>query len=238
MALASSEELKQSSPDKCDGIKLERNRLEKQLMSAERSLLFPFPQQFYSQLVDEFESSAMNITLNNGCKIHTPIEALFQSDTLICKAVLDGHCHLAVGNDTDFGFLCGKNILQVSGFKLVGRMRGTRTINDISIMTPSSMILLDIDDILGSNETCVFKEAIHPLLETIPQSHHIIRAMAAVSLGCDTNPDGISGIGPSAVYQMFKDVYKTIFYSEKLKGKNILAALGIESVGCPCTNYT
>ena len=30
----------------------------------------------------------------------------------------------------------------------------------------------------------------------------------------------------------------TIFYSEKLKGKNILAALGIESVGCPCTNYT
>ena len=112
------------------------------MKSAERLLLFPFPQQFYSELIDDFECSAMHITLNNGCKIHTPIEALFQSDTLIYKAVLDGHCHLAVGNDTDFGFLCGKNILQVSGFKLVGRTKGALTINDISIITPSSMLLL------------------------------------------------------------------------------------------------
>ena len=78
------------------------------MKSSERLLLLPFPQELYSELVDNFECSAMNITLNNGCKIHTHIMALFQSDTLICKAVLDGHCHLAVGKDVNFGFLCGK----------------------------------------------------------------------------------------------------------------------------------
>ena len=58
--------------------------------------------------MSDVECSRMDLVLNNGCNIYKPIEASFQSDTLICKAVLDGHCYLAVGNDTDFGFLCGK----------------------------------------------------------------------------------------------------------------------------------
>ena len=45
-------------------------------------------------------------------------------------------------------------------------------------------------------------------MDIIPQHHHIIQALCAVSIGYNTNPGGIDRVGPSSVFNCITSLYQ------------------------------
>ena len=101
-------------------IENERKLMEKSLKVAKKMISAPFPKSFYSDLVDEL--SATNLLLVNevGGQVIHPVKARFQADSLIVQKIINGESTLCIANDTDYGFMGGSKIVQVSSFKLRG----------------------------------------------------------------------------------------------------------------------
>ena len=110
----------QLSSNEIDDLKSQRTQLEKLLSSSEKLISYPFPTTFYSDLIDEISGTNLFLVNDVGGKVLKPIKARFQANTYIVKRLIDGGTTLSVANDTDFAFLGGKNILQLSTFKLRG----------------------------------------------------------------------------------------------------------------------
>ena len=102
---------------------------------------FPFPENFIDQLEEEIKEMTAKTNIDHGGEVVGPVQAKFQADTLICKKLLTGEGNLAFANDTDFGFLAGKEAIQISSFKLQGRTRETKKLVSMTIMSPSSSTL-------------------------------------------------------------------------------------------------
>ena len=62
--------------------------------------------------------------------------AKFQADTYICGALLSGGCHIAISNNKDFVFLGGKDMLILSSFKIMGRIKEGKVLTSITISSP------------------------------------------------------------------------------------------------------
>ena len=144
----------------------------------------------------------------SGGIVHAPIQCVFQADTLICKAVKSKICDLVFANDTDFGFLTGGKILQVSSFKVIGRNPLLKTLHGITISSPCYELMKKFKKSVPEKKLNINK-AKYPLLDLIPPKHHMVRALLATAIGCDTCPDGIKGIGPSTATKFTNDLYST-----------------------------
>ena len=59
----------------------------------------------------------------------------FQADTLIVKQMMNGLVTVSVSNDTDYAFLRGNNILQLSSLSLCGLNCDENTMINISLIT-------------------------------------------------------------------------------------------------------
>jgi len=189
-------------------LKLQRTKLEKNLFSAERIISRPFPPYFFKLLVDEIATTNLLLVNDIGGKVIYPVKARFQADTYIVKALITGHTSICVANDTDFAFLGGSNILQLSCFKLRGRSREQKKLIDLSLITPHSSTVDNISKYYDKSEMITTVNAKCKMLEIIPDNHHMIRALCAVCLGNDTNPGGISGVGPVMLMKQILEIYK------------------------------
>ena len=136
LGMSISASLKSCSEDDKDKEKGKLRDIEKQLSSAENSISYPFPRNFFDLFVEEFKKKGYNNTEMSGGIVHAPIQCVFQADTLICKAVKSKICDLVFANDTDFGFLTGGKILQVSSFKVIGRNPLLKILHGITISSP------------------------------------------------------------------------------------------------------
>ena len=181
--------------------------MEKSLKVAKKMISFPFPKNFYSDLVDKL--SATNLLLFNdiGGKVIHPVKARFQADSLIVRQIFNGESTLCLANDTDYGFMGGSKVLQVSSFKLQGMTQESKSIININIITPDTTTFKALSDAYNTTEKITTAKAKFPIFDSIHENHHYICALCAVTLGNDTNPGGINGIGPIKLSKMIESVY-------------------------------
>ena len=156
--------------------------LEKKLSSTEKEISYVFPTNYYQALVDGLSTTDLFSANDTGGKVYHPIKAIYQADTLIVKKLTKGSTSVSLANDTGFAFLGSKSILQLSGFKMRGKSRDTRTIKDLTVITPHLDTHKMILKIISHNEKLDHKMATYGIFDTINKNHHIIRALSAVSL--------------------------------------------------------
>ena len=83
---------------------LQQTKLEKNLLLAEKIISHPFPPHFFKLLVDEIATTNLLLVNDIGGKVICPVNARFQADTYIVKALTTGCTSICVTNDTDFAF--------------------------------------------------------------------------------------------------------------------------------------
>ena len=87
-------------------------------------------------ITNEVHDLKLDERLHHGGKFLDVVIAKFQADTYMCGALLSSDCHTAVSNDTDFVFLGGKDMLMVSSFKIMGRIKEVKLLTSITISLP------------------------------------------------------------------------------------------------------
>ena len=141
--------------------------MEKFLKVAKKMISFPFPKSFYSDLVDEL--SATNLLLFNdiGGKVIHPVKARFQADSLIVRQIFNGESTLCLANDTDYGFMGGSKVLQVSSFKLQGSSLESKSIIATDIITPDTTIFKALSKALNTTKKIKIVKAKFPIFDSI-----------------------------------------------------------------------
>ena len=148
-------------------IENERKLMEKSLKVAEKMISFPFPKSFYSDLVDKL--SATNLLLFNdiGGKVIHPVKARFQADSLIVRQIFNGESTLCLANDTDYGFMGGSKVLQVSSLKLRGVSWESKSIIDIDIITTDTTTFKAMSDAHNTTEKIKIVKAKFPIFDRV-----------------------------------------------------------------------
>ena len=148
----------------------------------------------------------------NGGTIDDVVTASFQADLVIAKMVQNGVCDMVVANDSDILFLHGKNIMQIAAFKLQkerGRNKSRielMILKDISIRFSYKETYEIIRRLKINGPNMKVIKAKYPLIEALGDCNSaLLRALIAVSLGCDTIIGGIKGIGPSNVLKFLTE---------------------------------
>ena len=86
-----------------------------------------------------------------------------------------------------------------------GKYFEQRKLVDISLISPHSITKDEISEYFYTIESITILNTKYEMLDTIPNNHHMIRALCALYLGNNTNPSGISVLGPlSLIKQMIK----------------------------------
>jgi hypothetical protein len=125
-----------------------------------------------------------------GAKVSC-LTGFFQADSVIADHTSLGHCDIAFGNDADVSFLGGRNCLQVHEFKYLWR---TDELSNFTLKTGfRSTIMAALE---ASNDLTVQRNlrlAVYLLIDEIDAP--LYRCVIAATIGCDTLPSGISGLG-------------------------------------------
>jgi hypothetical protein len=124
------------------------------------------------------------------------LTGFFQADSVIADHTLLEHCDIVFGNDADFSFLAGRNCLQVHEFKYLWK---TDDLSNFTLKTGfRSTIMAALE---ASNELTVEKNlrlAVYPLIDDIDAL--LYRCVIAATIGCDTLPGGIPGLGAKRLH--------------------------------------
>jgi hypothetical protein len=129
------------------------------------------------------------------------LTGFFQADSVISDHTLQGHCDISFGNDGDLFFLAGRNCLQVHEFKYLWT---TDELSNFTLKTgfrATTMAALE-----ASNDLTVQKNLIiaaYPLIDEMDAP--LYRCVVTTTIGCDTLPSGIPGIGAKRLHALIDE---------------------------------
>ena len=99
-------------------------------------------------------------------------------------------------------------MLQLSSFKLHGKPYEQRKLVDPSLITPHSSTIDKMTEYVDIIDRITLLKEKCQIFDIIPNNHHMIRALCVVCLSNDTNPDGISRVGPISLMKQMIEIYK------------------------------
>ena len=108
---------------------------------------------------------------------------------------------LSFGNDTDLSFLAGKNCLQVHEFKYKSKT------DELSIFTLKTGFRVMIMAALEASNDLTVKNNLklmdYPLIDKMDAP--LYRCVIAATIGCDTLPGGVHGVGAKRLHVLIDD---------------------------------
>ena len=165
-------------------------------------------------------------SFNNGIVNEDIIQAKFQADLFLAHRYINKTSDFILSNDSDFSCYAGPNSIMIKSAKVYSKVhkKGSEEENHLgffSISGTSNNQMKDIQIILPTSEI-IWKEAQFPLFD---YSDHWVRALCAVTLGCDTYTSGVIGLGPAKLYKAVTNIYDST-----LKDSNFTSSMR-ESLG-------
>ena len=146
------------------------------------------------------------------------LQSMFQADTTIARACIRKKCDVAFMNDTDLAAYAGKCCVGIADFRFAkGATKNSIVIADASIFSPSKETIytaicrdaLHFSPIVKSKlaglkqrKVPFIIDAAQPLFDKVDDPR--LRALYAVTAGCDVFPDGVYGLQASKILSVIK----------------------------------